>query len=79
VGKLYLPKGGRYYGCRDCCRLTYTSCQEHDKRVDVFLRNREALDAILDNPQAAPDGSLILALKADRKVMRRLMRGGFPE
>jgi hypothetical protein len=27
-GKLYLPSGGRYYGCRRCYDLTYTSCQE---------------------------------------------------
>jgi hypothetical protein len=28
VGKLYLPPGARYYGCRHCYDLTYTSCQE---------------------------------------------------
>jgi hypothetical protein len=27
VAKLYLPPGGRYYACRHCNRLTYTSCQ----------------------------------------------------
>jgi hypothetical protein len=27
VGKLYLPPCGRYFGCRSCYRLTYTSCQ----------------------------------------------------
>ena len=27
VGKLYLPPGGRYYGCRHCYDLTYKSCQ----------------------------------------------------
>jgi hypothetical protein len=31
VGKLYLPPGGRYYGCRHCYRLTYTSCRESHK------------------------------------------------
>jgi hypothetical protein len=31
VGKLYLPPGGRYFGCRHCHRLTYTSCQESRK------------------------------------------------
>jgi hypothetical protein len=31
VGKLYLPPGGRYYGCRHCYDLTYTSCQESHK------------------------------------------------
>lgn len=28
VGKLYLPPGGTYFGCRHCYDLTYTSCQE---------------------------------------------------
>jgi hypothetical protein len=31
VGKLYLPPGGRYFGCRHCYDLTYTSCQESRK------------------------------------------------
>ena len=28
VRKLYMPGGGRYFGCRHCYDLTYTSCQE---------------------------------------------------
>ena len=31
VGKLYLPPQGRYFGCRRCNDLTYTSCQESRK------------------------------------------------
>jgi hypothetical protein len=31
VGKLYLPPGARYFGCRLCYDLTYTSCQESHK------------------------------------------------
>ena len=31
VGKLYLPNGARYFGCRRCYDLTYTSCQESHK------------------------------------------------
>ena len=27
-GKLYLPPGSRYFGCRTCHGLTYRSCQE---------------------------------------------------
>jgi hypothetical protein len=38
VGKLYLPPGGRYYGCRHCYRLTYTSCQESHKYHGLFRR-----------------------------------------
>lgn len=28
AGKLYLPPGKRYFGCRKCYGLTYRSCQE---------------------------------------------------
>jgi hypothetical protein len=31
VAKLYLPPGGRYFGCRHCYNLTYKSCQESHK------------------------------------------------
>jgi hypothetical protein len=31
VGKLYLPPSGRYFGCRQCHSLTYTSCQDSHK------------------------------------------------
>jgi hypothetical protein len=64
VLKLYLPPGARYYGCRHCYRLTYRSAQEHDKRVDFLRKNPEALAAIVNNPKAALDGKLILAMKA---------------
>jgi hypothetical protein len=36
VGKLYLPPCGRYFGCRHCYRLTYTSCQESHKYDDLY-------------------------------------------
>jgi hypothetical protein len=35
-GKLYLPLGARYYGCRLCYDLTYTSCQESHKYDRLF-------------------------------------------
>lgn len=28
VGRLFLPAGAKYFGCRHCYALTYTSCQE---------------------------------------------------
>ena len=38
VGKLYLPPGGRYYGCRHCHRLTYSSCQDSHKYDGAWRR-----------------------------------------
>ena len=37
VRKLYLP--GRYFGCRKCLDLTYTSTQESDRRVYEAVRS----------------------------------------
>jgi hypothetical protein len=42
VGKLYLPPQARYFGCRYCHQLTYTSCQEshkYDRLCRVLARN----------------------------------------
>jgi hypothetical protein len=36
VGKLYLPPGASYFGCRHCHRLTYTSCQESGKYAGLY-------------------------------------------
>jgi hypothetical protein len=71
VGKLCLPPGGRYFGCRHCHDLTYTAAQEHDKRVDALRRNPAALSAILGRlgkSHAPLDGQLLAALKAVRKM-----------
>lgn len=36
VGKLYLPPGGRYFRCRRCYDLTYTSCQESHRYDSLY-------------------------------------------
>ena len=36
VGTLHLPPGARYFACRHCHMLTYTSCQESHKYDGVF-------------------------------------------
>jgi hypothetical protein len=36
AGKLYLPPRGRYFGCRHCHGLTYTSCQESHKFDSLY-------------------------------------------
>jgi hypothetical protein len=66
AAKLYLPGRERYFGCRHCHHLTYTSCQEHDKRVDALRNDPAALFAILDNPGPALDTRILLALRALR-------------
>jgi hypothetical protein len=38
AGKLYLPPGAKYFGCRKCHDLTYRSCQEAHQTERVFAR-----------------------------------------
>jgi hypothetical protein len=38
VGKLYLPPGGKYYGCRHCYDLTYRSAQASNSRLTRLFR-----------------------------------------
>lgn len=61
VRKLYLPSGGRYFGCRTCYNLTYESVREHDDRVGRLLRSPVALLAALDSKN---HGTKFLGLKA---------------
>ncbi len=49
VGKLYLPPGKQYLGCRVCFGLTYRSCQESHK-VDLLAKARKALKKMLAEP-----------------------------
>lgn len=36
VGKLYLPPGQKFFGCRQCHDLTYQSCQEAHQTERLF-------------------------------------------
>jgi hypothetical protein len=38
VGKLYMPPACRYWGCRRCRQLTYTSSRESHKSERFWLR-----------------------------------------
>ena len=61
VSKLYLPPGGKYFGCLACHNLTYRSCKEHDKRVDALIKDPERLASLLRQKDPA---SSLLGLKA---------------
>jgi hypothetical protein len=75
VRKLYLPPGGRYFGCRTCYRLSYRSVQEHDKRVDVLVRNPEAFELAYQEFMTQPSSQknctkAVLLMKASAKLKR---------
>ena len=62
VGKLYLPPGGRYYGCRHCYDLTYRRVQEHDKRVDFLRKHPEVLRRLIEAPDAKGNGGVVVQM-----------------
>lgn len=64
VGKLYLPPGGEYFGCRHCYDLSYRSRQEYDKRVVFYQRHPELLLDILESNEGKSLSTIILAMKA---------------
>jgi hypothetical protein len=44
VGKVYLPPGSKYFGCRQCHNLTYRSCQEAHQMERMFSRLGEEME-----------------------------------
>lgn len=51
VGKLYRPKWGRYFGCRHCHNLAYTSSQRahfEERFLDRLITFKKYLDRSLD-------------------------------
>ena len=71
VRKLYLD--GKYFGCRRCHRLTYTSCQESDSRAYALLR--AGLHRMGD-PAGMSITQLGIALKAFKLSEKRFARLG---
>jgi hypothetical protein len=57
VGKLYLPLGAPYFGCRACHQLTYRSCQESHKNDALFrlLARETGMDPNLFRLLERPD------------------------
>ncbi len=69
IGKLYMPPGAKYFGCRNCHDLTYRCQQEHDKRLDAAMKNPEILLKALEC------GDLKAASLAMRVNLRLLSKG----
>jgi hypothetical protein len=70
VGKLYLPPGGKYFGCRHCYNLTYKSCQESDKRINFYWKNPAAMKAAMEADRLSTES--FLAMRAYLRIMNRL-------
>jgi hypothetical protein len=64
--KLYLPPGARYFGCRRCHQLTYTSCREsHPCREVALIKQLLAADRRLER----------LITRMNRRARRRHSSG----
>ena len=61
VGKLHLPPGDRYFGCRHCYNLTYTSCQKSRKFSGLYRHLA---------------GNLGLDVATVKKAMQRIGKSG---
>jgi len=73
VLKLYLPPGSGVFACRSCHRLTYTSAQEHDSRVDALVAG--GLESLLQRPvEAMSPQALLLTMKAEWKLEKKMER-----
>ncbi len=69
VLRLYLPPGGKMFGCRHCHNLAYQVCQEHDRRIDLLVKNPYLITIAL----ASPDPRLsLLGVKAYVYLLKRL-------
>jgi len=72
VAVLYL--GGKYFACRHCYNLTYTSCQESDSRFSKFLRNYDGFGGGEDMPLYALKGCLSRAQREKERLKREMNR-----
>jgi hypothetical protein len=52
VGKLFSPPGERYFGCRHCHDLTYTTCQRSHVDDRVFRPIAEILGVKIKDVKA---------------------------
>ena len=83
ASKLYLPPGGRLFGCRHCHRLSYESAQEAHKFDGVFKTlaadmgpgwTPQAVKASLKETHTKRDLKLMEAVLRSNQVIERLER-----
>jgi hypothetical protein len=81
VGKLYLPPGRVYFGCRRCYRLTYRSAQEREPKLERLLRDLEARRALMEiDPATLPPGRWLRHVLLLMRLGSKLMEGkGVPD
>ncbi len=66
--------GGKYFACRHCYDLTYTSCQESDSRFSWFFRNYNGLGGMENLPIWALKGCLSRAWKEEERLEKQMSK-----
>lgn len=74
VAKLFLPPGGRYFGCRHCHDLTYKGQKEHNRKVDMLLKNPDLMERLCKTPELLNVRTLGVLLKACFRLEERYGR-----
>ncbi len=74
VGKLYLPPGYQYFGCRHCYELTYTSCQESHKYDSFYSYFAGSLGMTTQEAKQALDSleQRMISRETEEIIERRL-------
>jgi hypothetical protein len=77
VGQLHLPPDERYFGCRQCFNLTYTTSQRRNRRLDFYRKHLSALETDLATNPTSSLAILALRLQGEAfsdnvKQVRRL-------
>lgn len=68
VAKLYLPLGGRRFGCRKCHDLTYRSQKQHDKTLDKYLKSPAMMRVLSQRVEAGDINACGLVIRAAMKL-----------
>jgi hypothetical protein len=66
--------GGKYFACRHCYDLTYTSCQESDSRFSRFLGNYAGLGGVENLPFWALKGLLSRSQKEEERLEKQMKK-----
>jgi hypothetical protein len=65
---------GKYFACRHCYDLTYTSCQESDSRYGRFLRNFNFGGGWENMPMFALKGLLSRSRKEEERLEKQMKK-----
>ncbi len=77
IGRLYLPRDGRYFGCRKCYNLTYRSQRTHNKKNDALMKlpidelHREIKSSNPLRAKRAKTAAIYLYQKLSKKSSKR--------